>query len=171
MSTRAEAAVRCRCAADSITGTRLLRELNDAILRHHLSGFLGGLVVIAKVWRGRRLGFTSTADSAIPRTRARIRHYSHRLQRMAEASADIEISEPEDKLMATVERLGGSWVIVRAEDSSLAAKAAILRQRKRVQIAYFGPAIDAAPQYGLAKQFLASQDAEAYLTELGKEID
>lgn len=35
----------------------------------YFSGFLGGLVVIVMVWRGRRLAFTtSAADTAVSRT-------------------------------------------------------------------------------------------------------
>jgi hypothetical protein len=67
--------------------------------------------------------------------------------------------------MATVEKLGGSWVIVRAGDSCVAGENRNSMAAEEDAIRLFWTGDRWAPQFGLAKQFLAKRDAEAYLTQ------
>ena len=73
--------------------------------------------------------------------------------------------------MASVEKLGGSWVIVRAGESSVAGESWSAAAAEEGAIRLFWTGDRWAPQFGLAKRFLAKQDAEAYLTQLGSQID
>lgn len=75
--------------------------------------------------------------------------------------------------MATVEKLGGNWVIVRTQnmstsdevDGSLAA-----RERAEFSSREFWTGDSWAMQYGFAKQFATQEEAEAYLAEYRHEL-
>ena len=63
--------------------------------------------------------------------------------------------------MATVEKLGGNWVIVRAEGASASDED---------DGRYFWTGDSWAAEYGFAKQFATQEEAEAYLAEYRHEL-
>jgi hypothetical protein len=73
--------------------------------------------------------------------------------------------------MASVEKLGGSWVIVRADDSYVPGESRDSTAAEEGARRLFWTGDRWAPQYGLAKQFSAKQDAEAHLAQHRDDID
>ena len=72
--------------------------------------------------------------------------------------------------MASVEKLGGSGVIVRADDSYVVGESWDSAAAEEGANRLFWTGDRWAPQYGMAKQFSARQEAEAYLAQLGNDF-
>jgi hypothetical protein len=67
--------------------------------------------------------------------------------------------------MVTVEKLGGSWVIVRGDDLCFAGESRNPAAAEEDAIRLFWTCDRWIPQFGLVKQFFAKRDAEVYLTQ------
>ena len=67
--------------------------------------------------------------------------------------------------MATVEKLGGNWVIVRGPDPDESSSSPAAQEAASSLIREFWTGDRWARQYGFAKQFAVKEEAETYLAQ------